>query len=47
VRLYVDASGRLARREDQAPALYGSGTTYYLMELNGEWVAVSISAWVS
>ncbi|MEJ7811924.1 MAG: hypothetical protein WKG32_16045 [Gemmatimonadaceae bacterium] len=47
VRLYMDAAGRLARREDQAPALYGSGTTYYLMELNGEWVAVSISAWVS
>lgn len=47
VRVQVTVSERLARPEGQAPAQYASGNTYYLMELNGEWVVVAAEGWIT
>ena len=46
-RLGIQSSGRVPRRPDQAPWLYFAGTTYYLMELDGEWVIVNVSSWIT
>ena len=45
--LGIQSSGRVPRRPDQAPWLYFAGTTYYLMELDGEWVIVNVSSWIT
>lgn len=47
VRVQVTVSERLARPEGQAPAQYASGNTYYLMELDGEWVVVAAEGWIT
>ena len=41
------ASERVERDPDAAPRHYASMTRYYLMELDGEWVIVSVEAWVT
>ena len=46
-RLGIQSAGRVPRRPDQAPWLYFAGTTYYLMELDGEWVIVNVSSWIT
>ena len=46
-RVTVAASERLARRADEPLQEYASGATYYLMNLDGEWVIVAESAWVT
>ena len=46
-RLGIESAGRLDRRADQAPWLYYGGTTYYLMELDGEWVLVTAMSWIT
>ena len=43
----VSSQERMARRQGEAPQLFAAGTTYYLIELNGEWVVVSADAWVT
>jgi hypothetical protein len=43
----VTSQERMARRPGEAPQLFAAGTTYYLMELNGEWVIVSTDMWVT
>jgi hypothetical protein len=43
----VRSDERMARRQGEAPHLFAAGTTYYLMELNGEWVVVSSDSWVT
>jgi hypothetical protein len=47
VRIEVLDSERNARAESQLPAQYAAGNTYYLMELNGEWVIVAQGWWVT
>lgn len=47
VRVQVTVSERLARPEGQAPAQYASSNTYYLMELDGEWVVVAAEGWIT
>ncbi|MEP6619141.1 MAG: hypothetical protein ABJE47_07500 [bacterium] len=47
VSIEVTDSERTARSEGQLPAQYAAGTTYYLMELNREWVIVAEDAWVT
>jgi hypothetical protein len=43
----VTSQERMARRPGEAPQLFAAGTTYYLMQLNGEWVIVSTDMWVT
>ena len=40
-------SERTARPAGAAPAQYAGSNTYYLMELNGEWVIVAEESWVT
>jgi hypothetical protein len=47
VRIKVLDAERTARAEGQLPAAYAAGKTYYLMELNGEWVIVAEEGWVT
>lgn len=47
VRVERALSERLARGEGQGPAQYASSNTYYLMELNGEWVIVDQRGWIT
>lgn len=47
VRIEVLDSERIARPDGQLPAQYAAGNTYYLMELNGEWVIVAEEGWVT
>ena len=47
VRLRIDSRGRLPRRPDQTPWLYAAGTTYYLMQVNGDWVIVGVRSWIT
>jgi hypothetical protein len=47
VRVELTASERTARTPDQVPAHYASGTTYYLMESDGEWLIVAWEGWVT
>jgi hypothetical protein len=46
-RVYVGLSERMSRAADAVPTAYAAGFTFYLMELNGEWVIVSGEAWVT
>ena len=43
----VSTSERVARREGATPQLYAAMVSYYLMEVNGEWVVVATDAWVT
>ena len=43
----VSASEQIGRPAEDAPEHYAASTTYYLMQLDGEWVLVSWSAWVT
>jgi hypothetical protein len=45
--LGIQSSSRVPRRPDQAPWLYFAGATYYLMELDGEWLIVNGSSWIT
>jgi len=45
--LGIQSSGRVPHRPDQAPWLYYAGTTYYLMELDSEWLIVNVSSWIT
>lgn len=47
VRLRVESSGRIPRAANQAPWLYYASTTYYLMQLEGEWVLVTMEGWIT
>lgn len=47
IRVERAVSERLARPEGHAPAQYASSNTYYLMELNGEWVVVAQDGWIT
>jgi hypothetical protein len=47
VQLNVETSERVSRAVDEAPQAYAAGSTYYLMELNGEWVVVSSNSWIT
>jgi len=47
VRIEVLDSQRTGRPDGQLPAQYAAAYTYYLMELNGEWVIVEWEAWVT
>lgn len=46
-RLGVASAGRIPRNPEQAPWLYYASTTYYLMQVNGEWFVVSSSGWIT
>jgi hypothetical protein len=46
-RLGVDSFGRIPRQPTQAPWLYYAHTTYYLMDLDGEWVMVTMERWIT
>ena len=46
-RVNVTASERFARKPDEAPRAYASGMTYWLMNVDGRWVIVAESAWVT
>jgi len=46
-RLGVDSFGRIPRQPNQAPWLYYAHTTYYLMQLDGEWVVVTMDGWIT
>ena len=46
-RLRIDSEGRVARRPDQAPWFYFASTTYYLMQLRGEWVIVGMERMIT
>ena len=43
----VRSDERMARRQGEAPQMFAAGTTYYLMELNREWLVVSTDMWVT
>ena len=47
VRIEILDSERTARPDEQLPAQYAAGNTYYLMELNGDWVIVAEEEWVT
>ena len=47
VRIELHDSERNARSEGQSPAQNAGAITYYLMQLNGEWVIVAEEAWVT
>jgi hypothetical protein len=47
VRLGLESAGRASRRDDQAPWLYYASTTYYLMQLDGQWVIVGAGGWIT
>lgn len=46
-RVTMRVSERLARPTGDAPAQYAAGTTFYLMELEGEWVIVARTSWIT
>lgn len=46
-RVDVTASERFARKPDEAPRAYASGATYWLMNVDGQWVIVDESHWVT
>ena len=43
----INYAGRVGRTPEQGPHLYYGGRSYYLMELDGEWVVVSRSEWIT
>lgn len=47
VRLGITAREHLERGAHQAPEVYGSGATFYLMEQGDEWVIVAWTEWVT
>ena len=47
VRVELNASERNARTANESPAVNASGVTYVLMSVEGGWVIVEISAWVT
>ena len=47
VQIQLSDSERLSRRADQLPAQYAAADTYFLMELNGEWVIVAAARMVT
>jgi len=46
-RLNVELSERVARKSDEAVDAYAEGKTYDLMLLNGEWVIIIESGWIT
>jgi hypothetical protein len=48
VRVSVVTSARLARRADESPHGYASGSSFILLKLGGAWVVVaSLTSWIS
>jgi hypothetical protein len=46
-RLNVELSEHVGRKSDEAPEAYAAGKTYDLMLLNGEWVVIDQSGWIT
>ena len=46
-RIQVTATERFARKPDEVPRAYASGTTYWLMNVDGQWVMVAQEGWVT
>jgi hypothetical protein len=46
-RLGVESVGRIPRNPNQAPWLYYASTTYYLMQLKGEWFVITTEGWIT
>lgn len=46
-RVELTLSERISRPAAAGPEGYAAGTTYYLMELNGEWVLVGSEGWIT
>lgn len=46
-RVSVDLSEHVGRRADEAPEAFAAGQTYYLMLVNGEWLLVTESGWIT
>jgi hypothetical protein len=46
-RVQFVATQRFARNPDEAPRAYASGATFWLMNLDGQWVIVGESRWVT
>ena len=46
-RVQVTTSERFPREPDEAPRGFASGVTYWLMKVEGQWVAVAAIGWVS
>ena len=46
-RITVNLSEHVGRKNDEAAELYAAGVTYDLMLVDGEWVLVSASSWVT
>jgi hypothetical protein len=47
LRVTVSIAGRLDRTSAQAPALWYSGTSFFLLDYDGELVIASESGWVT
>ena len=46
-RVSVELSEHVGRQSDEAPVVYAAGKTYDLMLLNGEWVLIDQSGWIT
>lgn len=46
-RVDVTTEEHFPRKPDERPVAYASGVTYVLMSVNGEWVIVDVSGWVT
>jgi hypothetical protein len=46
-RVQMTISERFARKPDEAPRAYGAGMTYWLMNVDGQWVVVAAMGWVT
>lgn len=46
-RVKVDVAERLVRKPGEMPQAYASGATYWLMNVDGQWVIVDESRWVT
>jgi hypothetical protein len=44
---HPDPRGRVTSAPEQGPHLYYGGDSYYLMEIDGEWVVVARSSWIT
>lgn len=47
VRVTAQSAGRLARGPDEAPQLFYSGRTYYLLGIGDGWVVVATEMWIT
>ena len=47
VRVTLNLAERVSRSADAAPEAYAAGTTYYLMQLDGEWVIIAQEGWIT